>query len=157
MVVAEKTDGQRQREIAEVLLILKNLPARKRERVFRLFSLLEATESNEDYQEIANAIGEILAKAGNRVPKGKTIDLDADVPEQAKRSVEEYYKHTGDTIRKRRMALKMTQVELAAKSGLPQSHICRLEVGKHAPTRVTIQRLAKALKTKPSMLDLLYD
>ena len=51
----------------------------------------------------------------------------------------------------------MTQVELEEKSGLAQSHISRLEAGKHAPTRTTIDRIAKALNVRPSDIDLLYD
>jgi predicted transcriptional regulator len=51
----------------------------------------------------------------------------------------------------------MTQEELATKAGIPQSHVCRLETGKHAPTYVTIQKVAKALRVKRSQLDPGFD
>jgi transcriptional regulator with XRE-family HTH domain len=79
------------------------------------------------------------------------------VSKGAKDTVAAYYGNTGKAIKRRREQLKMTQEELADKSGLPQSHISRLEAGKHAPTRQTIERVAKALKIEPGKLDLLYD
>lgn len=46
-----------------------------------------------------------------------------------------------------------TQEALAEKSGLPQSHISRIEGGKLSPSRKTIERLAKALGVTVSILD----
>jgi ribosome-binding protein aMBF1 (putative translation factor) len=56
-------------------------------------------------------------------------------------------------IRKRRDELGITQVELANRAGIPQSHVSRLEGGKHAPTKITIERVAEALGIRPSLLD----
>jgi DNA-binding XRE family transcriptional regulator len=56
-------------------------------------------------------------------------------------------------IRQRRDALGMTQATLARKAGIPQSHVSRLEAGKHVPTRITIERVAEALSVQPSLLD----
>jgi predicted transcriptional regulator len=53
--------------------------------------------------------------------------------------------------------MNLTQEQLASMTGLPQSHICRLEVGKHVPTRSTIQRIAEALKIDAGKLDVLYE
>ena len=46
----------------------------------------------------------------------------------------------------------MTQGELADKAGIPQSHVSRLETGKHVPTHLTIEKLAEALETTPSQI-----
>jgi DNA-binding transcriptional regulator YiaG len=59
----------------------------------------------------------------------------------------------GGEIRKRRKKLGLSQKELAERVGIPQTHVSRLETGKHAPTHVTVERLAKALKTAPHKLD----
>lgn len=59
----------------------------------------------------------------------------------------------GKQIREHRERLRMTQVTLAKKSGLPQSHISRLEKGMHCPTDLTIEKIAKALKVDPGRLD----
>jgi ribosome-binding protein aMBF1 (putative translation factor) len=88
---------------------------------------------------------------------GKVVDLEEGVSKETKEKVDAYRRHVGAAIRQRRGELRMTQEELAAKSGIPQSHISKLEDGKHSPTAKTIDRLAKALDTEPSKLDVLYD
>jgi ribosome-binding protein aMBF1 (putative translation factor) len=47
----------------------------------------------------------------------------------------------------------LTQVELATKAGIPQPHLSRLERGDHSPTRLTLEKLAKALKVPVSRFD----
>jgi transcriptional regulator with XRE-family HTH domain len=46
-----------------------------------------------------------------------------------------------------------TQEQLAAESGLPQSHISRLEAGKHSPSRATLEKIAKALGVDVAVFD----
>ena len=53
--------------------------------------------------------------------------------------------HPGDSIRERRIELGWTQVELAAKSGIPQADISRLENGHLDARWSTIQRISAAL------------
>ena len=79
------------------------------------------------------------------------------VSDETKGKVDKYRRYVGSEIRKRRGELQMTQEELAAKAGIPQSHISRLEDGRHAPTAKTIERLARALDTEPSQLDILHE
>jgi transcriptional regulator with XRE-family HTH domain len=52
-----------------------------------------------------------------------------------------------------RQAAGLTQAQLAEKSGLPQSHISRLESGKHSPSRATIEKIAAALGKPLSAFD----
>ncbi len=75
------------------------------------------------------------------------------VKSQTRRRLDEYRQKVGKQIKMRREELKMTQAELAKETGLPQSHISRLEGGVHAPTHITIERIATALDTTPSQLD----
>lgn len=48
-------------------------------------------------------------------------------------------------IRQARTDAGWTQAELAEKSGLPQSHISRLENGQHSPSAKTLEKIAAAL------------
>jgi ribosome-binding protein aMBF1 (putative translation factor) len=93
-------------------------------------------------EEIKNAIREILLPDG----VGKEGDVNAGVSEATKQRVDNYYRRIGMQICKRRIKKGFTQTELARKAGIPQSHLSRLESGKHTPTHVTIKKLAKALK-----------
>jgi DNA-binding XRE family transcriptional regulator len=71
----------------------------------------------------------------------------------ARKKLERYRASIAKAVRERREELGMSQVELSEKAGLPQSHISRIENGVHTTTHLTIQKLASALKTKPSRLD----
>jgi HTH-type transcriptional regulator/antitoxin HipB len=81
------------------------------------------------------------------------IDVDSTVDPEAMRKVESYRKSVGARIRAERKRQKMTQDTLAEISGLPQSHICRLEQGKHAATEDTISRIANALGVDSGEID----
>jgi transcriptional regulator with XRE-family HTH domain len=52
-----------------------------------------------------------------------------------------------------RAAKGMTQDELAAASGLPQSHISRIERAALSPSHVTIERIARALDVAVAAID----
>jgi ribosome-binding protein aMBF1 (putative translation factor) len=60
--------------------------------------------------------------------------------EEARRSYE-----LGKAIRERRLALGITQTELAARAGMTQSAVSRLEVGGMTPTIGLLDRVAAAL------------
>lgn len=147
--------------VKRALDVLTKLPRHKRQRVFQLLSLLqeaECAEVSEESEEIKQAIAEIVVKSRIAVPRqAATGELEDGISESAKETVAAYHHRIGDAIRKRREELKMTQQQLSEKCGLPQSHICRLEVGKHAPTRITIERLGEALGLSPNQIDPLYD
>ncbi len=53
-----------------------------------------------------------------------------------------------DWIRILRTSLRMSQAELAKRSGLPQSHIASIEVGKTDPQVSTVRRIFDALSCK---------
>ena len=84
---------------------------------------------------------------------GAVGDLEEGVSPAAKRKLREWRKKVGQTIRAYRVKKNWTQADLSKKSGLPQSHVSRLETGRHAASYLTIQRLAGALGVKPSRID----
>jgi ribosome-binding protein aMBF1 (putative translation factor) len=84
---------------------------------------------------------------------GAVGNLEEGVTPEAKKKLRHWRENVGQTIRRYRMEKKWTQSNLARKSGLPQSHVSRLETGKHAASYLTIQRIADALGVSPSAID----
>lgn len=70
------------------------------------------------------------------VPKPSTFDFQKYKPVDVQ---------WGERLRVRRLDAGLSQVQLAEKSGLKQSHICRLEIGKHKASIKTARKLAAAL------------
>lgn len=66
----------------------------------------------------------------------------------------EYYKHAdrtnisarqiGQKIKDHRQSVRLTQEELAAKTGMQRANIARIESGKHSPSLETLERIAEA-------------
>ena len=54
----------------------------------------------------------------------------------------------GGRIREARETAKKTQAELAQETGIPQSHISRLERGEHSPSHRTLEKIAAALNVE---------
>ena len=101
---------------------------------------LAAAETVEDRVAIVRAIIEIL-----NGPRAGIAQLDlknqADQPEGYKKWV----KFVSKAVRDARQAAGMTQQQLHEKTGLPQSHISRIETGKHSPSHATLEKIAAAL------------
>lgn len=57
-----------------------------------------------------------------------------------------------ETLRAARLRRKLTQDDLAAKTGIDQTHISSIEIGRRYPSEDTVKRLAKALRVTPSSL-----
>lgn len=55
---------------------------------------------------------------------------------------------TPPTLRSIRLALGLSQLQLAARIGTSQSQVARIESGTHDPTYGTFERLARALRVK---------
>ena len=73
--------------------------------------------------------------------------------EQMAKSVKRRAEHIGKTIQDMRSEKGWTQMELAEKSGLQQSHISRLEAGVHSPSWKTLEKIANALGVEVGHLD----
>lgn len=58
----------------------------------------------------------------------------------------------GARLRELRRKRKLTQVQVAERSGLAQNHISELENGERMPSLVTMLKLAAAIDCKPTEL-----
>ena len=56
------------------------------------------------------------------------------------------------TLREWRLRRKLTQDDLAAASGVDQTHISSIEIGRRTPSDDVKEKLAKALRIAPSKL-----
>ena len=63
----------------------------------------------------------------------------------------------GQRLRDQRQKRDVTQVVLAERAGLPQSHVSEIESGVMLPNLLTILRLAAALPCKVSDLTSVFD
>jgi transcriptional regulator with XRE-family HTH domain len=73
---------------------------------------------------------------------------------KARKSAGEFF---GERLRDLRQDRNVTQVVLAERTGLPQSHISDIERGVMLPNLVTILRIAAALPCKVSELTSVFD
>ena len=110
-----------------------------------LASTLAEGCSAETLCEVADTLQEIIFPEvlGNIVPSETE-------------TTERLTKHTqwvADRIKELRNKKNWTQEKLAQESGLPQSHISRLEKAQHSPSNKTLERIAKALGVGLSKLD----
>lgn len=145
--IADRYERHMRRKIEERL---SKLPKDQLRDLHKLCELLVTEENESEQCEIARTITEIIFPESL---KGLLLDESIKEMAEARQRLDDYRKRVGQEIRQRRESLKMTQAELAERAGIPQSHVSRLECGKHAPTFVTIERVAKALKTTPAKLD----
>jgi DNA-binding XRE family transcriptional regulator len=158
-VTIEKNNAAVEKErVQDLLLAYTKLPKKKKDRVEKLVELLRTADpGSEEQREIAGAIAEILIPHIIGRSQSRPVDLEEGISSAGRQSVDAYHKSVGEAIRNARDEAGMTQEMLAKNSGLPQSHISRLEAGIHAPTNKTIEKIAEALNIDPSKLDLLYD
>lgn len=113
-----------------------------------VFSLIPDLLDGDDEarQSAAEAIREILHR-----PKAQLMSMES--LEGTEDDLEKWTAFVSKRIREARESADLTQAELSQKSGLPQSHISRLEQGQHSPTAKTLEKIATALKLPQSFFD----
>lgn len=62
---------------------------------------------------------------------------------------EEMLEYVANSIRRIRLAKRLSQLELSASANMSQSFIANLETGKKEPSAMTLIRLANALEVSP--------
>ena len=100
---------------------------------------------DEEREEIIHEIQQILLGCEGVF---QSIDLDREPDDDQK-----WLGPLSQRIRKARVKAGLTQVQLATKAGIPQSHVSRLETAKHSPSHKTLSRIAKALDVPLSQFD----
>lgn len=136
-------------ELIAAAYLMNRMQRLSKESLHDLASLapeLAECDSKEKFIEIMDAIREIIFPEllGN-IQEGEPVGSD-----------ETLQKHTewiSGKIKDLRKSAGMTQHDLADKSGLPQSHISRIENAQHSPSSKTLERLANALGVDKIELD----
>ncbi len=113
--------------------------------LYELMKELSSADS-EDTNEICVGMLEILDQA-------PVTASQLDSAKEPTAGLQKWIDYVADKIRKLREERGLTQVQLAEKSGLPQSHISRLEGRKHSPSRMTLEKIAFALGVDVSAFD----
>jgi DNA-binding XRE family transcriptional regulator len=128
-------------EAAIAILIerIVNLDPDTKEDLMGVLLEMRDCKSDQQRQEIEQTILELMypKMAGDLV----VGSLDVEKPP----TLTDWSRRIGERIRELRERRKMTQDQLSDASGLPQSHISRLENGAHSPSHKTLLAIAKAL------------
>ncbi len=142
-------DGVSNRAVPLAVAVLSDriraLPQADRDDFYDLVKVMLSAGCDEEVQAAVDGMVEILDQRPSRVEKAHF-----NAPSEA---LDKWMDFVGGRIREFRTTAGLTQEELAAKAGLPQSHISKLENRKHSPSHLTIQKIAKALGIKASQLN----
>jgi len=127
---------------------IQNLPKEDQDELYDLMKEITKAEDEETLNSIVVAMREVLDQAPVRFQRMNQTD--EQVPGAR---LQRWLDFVSSKIKEHRKNVNLTQEELAEKSGLPQSHISRLESGKHSPSRATLERIAMALGVSVSVFD----
>jgi DNA-binding XRE family transcriptional regulator len=126
---------------------IRGLPKEDRDDLYELTKEFFVAESSEDRDSAGRAIMEIFEQAPARVTKM--------LMPTGTESLDSWTVFVSRKIRDLRLSSELTQEQLAEKAGLPQSHICRLELGQHSPNAITLEKIARALAVPVSAFELI--
>ncbi len=124
------------------------LPPEDQKDMVELIEEIPNAKTREDRESIVTAMQEILDQRPIRL---QSIEPTTD--QQPGQGLQKWMGYVSQKIQSLRKKEGLTQQELAEKSGLLQSHISRLEAGKHSPSHATLKRLATALGVPVADLD----
>lgn len=128
----------------------KGLNQQKTETIRKLLDVADKAVTEIEMKRVAEAITECMCRESYSELKSiETLLAD----NEGKAGLQRHRSHVSSQVVKYRVEKGWTQQQLAEKSGLPQSHISRIERCQLAPTQLTIGRLASAFGIKKEMLD----
>lgn len=123
-------------------------PAQDRSDFVSLFREAASATTVEDRIGIRDTMVEILDG------RGATIETDDLAENHAQpESWVKWVAWVSTRIREARSEAGLTQEQFVERSGLPQSHISRIENAKHSPARGTLERVAGALGKPVTFFD----
>jgi ribosome-binding protein aMBF1 (putative translation factor) len=130
---------------------IRSLPKDDLQDLYDLAQELSTAASSEEIESVIVAIREILEQAPIRV---RTMELsDDDDQSQAGPGLRKWLDQVSERVRTLRSETGLSQSQLAAKSGLPESLIDRVEQGHQSPSRATIEKISRALDQPASAFD----
>jgi DNA-binding XRE family transcriptional regulator len=109
--------------------------------LYDLVKGLRDAKDAEDVEAIRVAMSEIL----DQKPSGLRVADRGLVAAKRPEKLQRWVDFVADRVQRLRKEANLTQTELAAKSGLPQSHISRIESAKLSPSQATLAKIAEAL------------
>lgn len=112
-----------------------------------LYALVPEAGTAAELDEILETMAEILAQ------RPATLVPETAAEETAPECLTKWMEYAGRRLREVREKVGLTREELAAKSGLPASHIARLENAAHSATRFTLEKIATALGVPVAEID----
>ncbi|MGC8551750.1 MAG: helix-turn-helix domain-containing protein [Phycisphaerae bacterium] len=133
--------------VAIVAERIARLPEEDKQDLFELVKALAQAQGAEEFTAAVGGMREIL----DQQPQ-KAVAFLPPLGEPSAALVR-WNAHIAGAVRKRRENAHLTQQELAAKTGLTQSHISRIENAELSPSHRTVDRLAAALGVEPSEID----
>lgn len=145
---SEQLGGTFTRVVAVIAERISRLAEADKNDLFELAKAFRTAQSAEDMDSISAAIQEILDQEPVAAEPLNPLDF-RKRPDRLQKWVD----HVGGKIRELRKARDLTQEQLAELSGLPQSHVSRLESGRHAPSHATLEKIAAALKVEVGCID----
>ncbi|QEH38217.1 DNA-binding transcriptional repressor PuuR [Aquisphaera giovannonii] len=124
------------------------MPRADRDDLFELLEEWRGSERPEERESIRRAMEEILGQARptyRELPGGEGQPMPGGLSRWAQ--------GVGGRLRAARERAGLSQAQLAERAGLTQSHVSRLENAEHSPTRLTLEKLARALGVAAEGLD----
>jgi DNA-binding XRE family transcriptional regulator len=122
--------------VAVLVERIRSLPKEDKADLFELSKALIVAENEEERESAARAFQEILDQKSARV---MTFAV-----EEEPGNMERWLSFVSRQIKTAREEAELTQEALEQLTGLPQSHISRLENGVHSPSASTLEKIAKA-------------
>lgn len=132
---------------------IAQLSAADREVVWKLARCMNDCSSKDEVEEVQEALLEVLdqqpvdAVSFDLEKAPETVDSDA------QNRFDRWKEFIGGAVKQARSKAGLTQEQLAEKSGLPQSHISRIECSRLSPSSATIEKIAAALGLDPGDID----
>lgn len=132
--------------LAVLMECIKAQPIEDRQDLMELSEILFSSEDEEERASAVRAMIEIFTDEPMTVTKKQ-------MPDEPSSNLREWIEFVSKRIIEFRTEKGLTQAELSEKTGLPQSHISRLETGKHSPAHSTLVKIAEALEIDVAKLD----
>ena len=132
--------------ITLVVSRIVDLEPEDRQLLLDCFVDISECHDQEDVQDCMQTVIEILSPNNGRI---QTTPLE-EVEDTAPDKLDSWLVYISNRIKTEREEKGMTQQQLAAATGIQQSHISRLENAQHSPSGLTLEKIAKALDLDPT-------